>query len=74
MTGTICQNCMHLNVCKYTNKMALVENKCDEVFKKHSAYSSFTYDDDIVLGYPLEVILSCKCFLCKADEEQEKES
>lgn len=72
MTGTICQNCTHLNVCKYTSKMALVESKCEEVFKGHDAYSIFTHDDDIVLGYPLKVILSCECFLCKADEEDEK--
>lgn len=72
MIGTICQNCMHLNVCIYTGKMALVESKCNEVFKRHSTYSLLTNDDAIDLGYPINVILSCECFLCKADEEDGK--
>lgn len=67
MNGTICQNCMHLNVCMYTGKMALVESKCDEVFKRNS-----TCDDAIDLVFPLKVILSCECFLCKEDEEDGK--
>ena len=72
MIGTICQNCMHFNVCEYTSKMALVESKCDEVFKGHSTYFLIDYDYAIDLGYPLKVILSCDCFLCEEDEEDEK--
>lgn len=72
MIGTICQNCMHLNVCKYTSKMTLVESKCEEVFKRHDAYSLFDHDDAIDLGYPLKVIISCECFLCETDEEDGK--